>query len=160
MLRVHVAAIGKVKAGPERQLIERYGARFTDLARALGMSGIALHELSESPARRGEDRMAEEATRLASTIPHGAGTIVLDERGAPVDSAAFAALLRHARDRGQSDLVFVIGGADGLGPVLRAKADAMIGFGAMTIPHQLVRVLLYEQIYRAATLIAGHPYHR
>jgi 23S rRNA (pseudouridine1915-N3)-methyltransferase len=116
--------------------------------------------VAESRASTAELRKREEAALLARAMPEGAALILLDERGKTPDSPGFAATLARLRDDGRRDLVIAIGGADGLDPDLHAKADAVICFGRMTWPHQLVRIMAAEQLYRAATILSGHPYHR
>jgi 23S rRNA (pseudouridine1915-N3)-methyltransferase len=158
-MRLIVIAVGRLKQGPERELAERYRERFNDIGRKLGFRGIEIHEISESRAREAATRMAEEAAAISAHFPEKYGLIALDERGKSIDSAAFAAQLGRFRDAAK-DIIFVIGGADGLSPELRGKASRVMAFGAATWPHQMVRVMLLEQIYRAATILAGHPYHR
>ena len=159
-MRLLVIAVGRLKSGPERDLVERYRERFADMSRKLGFRGLEIHEISESRAREAPARMAEEAAAILSLIPAGAVVAALDERGKPVDSAAFAKQLGRWRDESTANVVFVIGGADGLSPELRRKMKTVFAFGQATWPHQLVRIMLMEQIYRAATILAGHPYHR
>ncbi|MBR1125447.1 23S rRNA (pseudouridine(1915)-N(3))-methyltransferase RlmH [Bradyrhizobium lablabi] len=158
-MRLVVIAIGRLKQGPERELAERYRERFDDTGRKLGFRGLEIHEIPESRAREAATRMAEEAAEISALIPEKHVLIALDERGKSIDSAAFAQHLGRFRDEAR-DVIFVIGGADGLSPELRRKAKLTIAFGAATWPHQMVRVMLLEQIYRAATILAGHPYHR
>ena len=158
-MRLIVIAVGRLKQGPERELAARYRERFDDIGRKLGFRGIEIHEISESRARDAATRMTEEAAAISAHFPEKYGLIALDERGKSIESAAFAQHLGRLRDAG-TDIIFVIGGADGLSPELRAKAGLTIAFGAATWPHQMVRVMLLEQIYRAATILAGHPYHR
>ena|SRR5215211_4430858 len=159
-MRLVVVAIGRLKQGPERELAERYAERFDDIGRKLGFRGLAIHEISESRARDAATRMAEEASAISALIPEKSVLVALDERGKNIDSAAFAQHLGRFRDQSVGNTIFTIGGADGLSPDLRRKAKLTIAFGAATWPHQLVRVMLLEQIYRAATILAGHPYHR
>jgi 23S rRNA (pseudouridine1915-N3)-methyltransferase len=158
-MRIIVIAVGRLKQGPERELTKRYRERFEDIGRKLGFRGLEIHEIAESRARDAATRMAEEAAAMAAHFPEKYGLIALDERGKSIDSTAFAARLGRFRDAA-TDIIFVIGGADGLSPELRGKASLVIAFGAATWPHQMVRVMLLEQIYRAATILAGHPYHR
>jgi 23S rRNA (pseudouridine1915-N3)-methyltransferase len=158
-MRLIVIAVGRLKQGPERELAERYRARFDDIGRKLGFRGLDIHEIPESRARDAATRMAEEAAAVTAHFPEKYGLIALDERGKSIDSAAFAQQLGRLRDAA-TDIIFVIGGADGLSPELRRKAKLTLAFGAATWPHQMVRVMLLEQIYRAATILAGHPYHR
>ena len=155
-----VIAVGRLKQGPERELAGRYHERFDEMARRLGFRGLAIHEIPESRARDTASRMAEEAAAISAKIPAKSVLVALDERGDSIDSAAFARHLGRWRDESVADTFFLIGGADGLSPDLRRKAKLRLAFGAATWPHQLVRVMLLEQIYRAATILAGHPYHR
>jgi 23S rRNA (pseudouridine1915-N3)-methyltransferase len=159
-MRILIVCIGRLKQGPERELADRYRERFVDAGRKLGFRGLDVAELAESRARDAATRLAEEAAAILAAIPEKAALVVLDERGKSLDSSSFAGRLGDWRDAQQQHAVFVIGGADGLSPELRRKADLAIAFGAATWPHQMVRVLLLEQIYRAATILAGHPYHR
>jgi 23S rRNA (pseudouridine1915-N3)-methyltransferase len=159
-MRLVVIAIGRLKQGPERELAERYRERFDELARKLGFRGLTIHEISESRARDAATRMAEEAAAISAQIPEKSVLVALDERGDSLDSAAFARHLGRWRDESVANTFFLIGGADGLSPDLRRKAKLRVAFGAATWPHQMVRVMLLEQIYRAATILAGHPYHR
>jgi len=158
-MQITIAAVGRLKAGPERLLVERYLERAGQTGRALGLT-VAVREFPESRAARAEERMAQEAATLMGVLPEGARLIVLDERGDTVTSEAFAQRLGVLRDGGLRDVVFAIGGADGHGEALRRRADQSLAFGAMTWPHQIVRLMLAEQIYRATTILSGHPYHR
>jgi len=155
-----IAAVGRLKAGPERELVERYLDRSASIGRSLGIREIELVEVRESRAREPKRRAIEEADAIATLIPDGAAVVVLDPRGENLASEQFAARLRAFRDAGRSALCFIIGGADGLAEGLRQRADISIAFGAATWPHQLVRIMSLEQIYRALTILSGHPYHR
>jgi len=161
-MKIVVVSIGRLKQGPERELAERYRERFEDIGRKLGFRGLEIHEIPESRARDTATRIAEEATAISALIPEKEkyALVALDERGKSIDSAAFALQLRRWRDEGVANTIFAIGGADGLSPDLQRKAKLRIAFGSATWPHQMVRVMLLEQIYRAATILAGHPYHR
>ncbi|MGL5448550.1 MAG: 23S rRNA (pseudouridine(1915)-N(3))-methyltransferase RlmH [Rhabdaerophilum sp.] len=159
-MKVDLVAIGKMKVGPERELALRYAERFKPVGKGLGLDGLRLVEIPESHARREDDRKAEEALALDTVISEGYRRVVFDERGTTMDSAAFAAFLGHWRADNQPGVAFVIGGPDGLASTVTARADLVIAFGRLTIPHQMVRVLVAEQLYRAATILAGHPYHR
>jgi 23S rRNA (pseudouridine1915-N3)-methyltransferase len=160
MMRLVVAAIGRLKDGPERALAERYRKRAEQVGRRIGFRSAEIVEIRESRAPERGKRMMEESIALANVIPSQAVTVILDERGDNLDSAALAALLRRWRDDGRSAAVFVVGGDDGLAESLRDKATIRLAFGAATWPHQLVRIMLLEQLYRAVTILAGHPYHR
>lgn len=159
-MRLVLIAVGRMKSGPERELVARYADRVTQAARSAGLTGFDLREIDESRARRPEDRKAEEAKAIRALLPAGARLVLLDERGKTPDSPAFAADLGRARDSGVPALVFAIGGPDGHDTDLRREAAGLIAFGAMTWPHQLVRVMAAEQLYRALTILTGHPYHR
>ena len=159
-MRIILAAIGRLKAGPERDLCARYMERAAASARSVGLTGVEFREIEEGRARRPEDRKAEEARAIRALIPAGARLVLLDERGKSVGSEAFAQDIGRVRDSGTSAFVLAIGGPDGFDPQLRAEAHQVLAFGAMTWPHQLVRIMASEQIYRAMTILSGHPYHR
>lgn len=159
-MKVDLVAIGKMKAGPERELVQRYAERFRPIGKGLGFDGLRILEISESPARRDDDRKSEEALALEGAIPEGYRRVVFDERGTTMESGAFAASLGRLRSENQPGIALVIGGPDGLAPAFAARADLVLAFGRLTVPHQLVRVLVAEQLYRAVTILAGHPYHR
>jgi 23S rRNA (pseudouridine1915-N3)-methyltransferase len=159
-MRLAVIAIGRLKQGPERELADRYRGRFDDIGRKLGFRGLEIHEIPESRARDAGRRISDEAAAILALVPEGSVLVALDEKGKNIDSAAFAGHLGRWRDESVGSTIFVIGGADGLSPELRRKAQLSVAFGAATWPHQIVRVMLLEQIYRAATILAGHPYHR
>jgi 23S rRNA (pseudouridine1915-N3)-methyltransferase len=159
-MRLIVVAIGRLKQGPERELADRYQKRFDDIGRKLGFRGIEMHEIAESRARDTATRVADEAAAMSAAIPERSVLVALDERGENMDSTGFAAHLGRWRDESVASAVFLIGGADGLSPDLQRKGRLRIAFGAATWPHQMVRIMLLEQLYRAATILAGHPYHR
>jgi 23S rRNA (pseudouridine1915-N3)-methyltransferase len=159
-MRLVVAAIGRLKDGPERELAERFRKRAEQSGRRLGFRDVEVIEIRESRAQDTGKRRLEESLALTNLIPDKAITIILDERGDSLDSATLANRLGRWRDDGKSAAVFIIGGDDGLAPALRDKASLKLAFGSATWPHQLVRVMLLEQIYRAMSILAGHPYHR
>jgi 23S rRNA (pseudouridine1915-N3)-methyltransferase len=159
-MRVVIAAVGRLKSGPERDLAERYLKRTAQVGRNLGLSAFDIIEIRESRADNAARRMLEESIAIANVIPERAVTVLLDERGETLPSAAFAGRLQAWRTEDKPSVVFVIGGADGLAPGLKEKSNLTMGFGAATWPHQLVRVMLLEQLYRAVTILSGHPYHR
>ena len=153
-----LVCVGRAKPGAERDLASRYLERAKAAGRPIGLA-IDSRELEESRARRPGDRKADEAKTILAEA--GAGRLIaFDEAGATLDSLGFAALLGGARDEGATALTLVIGGPDGLDATIRQRATAVIAFGAMTWPHQLVRIMAGEQIYRAVTILSGHPYHR
>ncbi|WP_299600032.1 23S rRNA (pseudouridine(1915)-N(3))-methyltransferase RlmH [uncultured Tateyamaria sp.] len=155
-MRVHICAVGRLRGGPESDLVSDYVTRFDRTGRALGLGPLTLTEVED---RRGGG-MAAEADLLRRALPKGAVLCCLDERGKVETSPAFAKRLSGWRDNGRGDVAFLIGGADGIDPSLRAEADHLLSFGAMVWPHMLVRVMLTEQLYRAASILAGSPYHR
>ncbi|WP_029041503.1 23S rRNA (pseudouridine(1915)-N(3))-methyltransferase RlmH [Cucumibacter marinus] len=158
-MRVTIAAIGRMKKGPETELVERYLARAKAGGKPLGLTGFDVTESPESRASSAEQRKAEEAEALSRPRSGHAKLIVLDERGKSISSEKLSATIGDWRDAGH-DLSVVIGGPDGLDHRLRETADLVLGLSALTWPHQLVRVLLAEQLYRVTTILAGHPYHR
>ncbi len=155
-MRLHLCAVGRLRAGPERDLVDDYLQRLERTGRPLGLGPVSEHEVED---KRGGG-MAAEGVLLARAVPEGAALCVLDERGKTLSSPEFAAVLAQWRDAGRQDAAIVIGGADGVDPALRARADLVISLGRMVWPHMLVRVMLAEQLYRAATILAGSPYHR
>lgn len=159
-MRLVLAAVGRMKSGPERDLVARYVERAAALGRSLGITDFAVREIEESRARRPEDRKTEEARALRALLPVGGRLILLDERGKTLTSDDFARQIGHMRDSSVPCVMLAIGGADGLDPALQAEAGLTLAFGAMTWPHQIVRILAAEQLYRALTILAGHPYHR
>ena len=159
-MKLTIAAVGRLKAGPEKLLADDYVKPAEGMGRKAGISAIRVQDFSESQASSAAARMAEEARILASAVPPRSFSIVLDERGKAVASEAFAGLMQRQLDHGSSDMTFVIGGPDGHAPETRERADLLLSFGPMTWPHRLVRVMLFEQIYRAVTIMTGHPYHR
>jgi 23S rRNA (pseudouridine1915-N3)-methyltransferase len=159
-MRIVVAAIGRLKQGPETELTERYRKRAAQTGRSLGLRDVEIVEIRESRAEDAGKRMIEESIALANIIPQGAAVVLLDPRGDSLDSAAIANQLSQWRAAARPAVVFMIGGPDGLAASLADKADVKLAFGAATWPHQIVRVMLLEQLYRATTILTGHPYHR
>ena len=159
-MRVLIAAVGRLKQGPERELAERYLKRAADLGRKNGLRAIEVIEVKESRADNLERRMLEESIAIANVLPERAVVVILDERGENLTSAALAGRMQAWQSAGKTAVAFILGGADGLAPSLRDKADMTVAFGAATWPHQLARIMLLEQLYRAITILAGHPYHR
>jgi len=155
-MRVHIAAVGRLRKGPERALVDDYLTRIDRTARALGLGPVSESQVEDKKG----GGMSAEAVLLDKAIPAGALLCILDERGRTMTSPDFADQLARWRDAGRQDLAFAIGGAEGLDPGFRNKADFALSFGAMVWPHMLVRVMLAEQLYRAASILAGSPYHR
>ncbi|MEM9579248.1 MAG: 23S rRNA (pseudouridine(1915)-N(3))-methyltransferase RlmH [Pseudomonadota bacterium] len=155
-MRVHICAVGRMRAGPERTLFDDYVQRFDRTGRNLGLGPLTVTEVDD---RKGGG-MRGEAELLKRALPDGALTCALDERGKLMSSPDFADMLAGWRDQGRGDVAFVIGGADGIDPELRSKTDAKLSLGKMVWPHMLARVMLSEQLYRAASILSGGPYHR
>jgi len=155
-MRVHLCVVGRLRAGPENELVADYLTRFDRSGRALGLGPARVVEVED---KKGGGKRAE-AALLRKALPEGAVICALDERGRVMTSPDFAGMLADRRDQGRGDLAFVIGGADGIDASLVAEADKVLSFGAMVWPHMLVRVMLAEQLYRAASILAGSPYHR
>jgi 23S rRNA (pseudouridine1915-N3)-methyltransferase len=155
-LRVTIVAVGRLRGGPEAELVADYLARFDRTARPLGLGPARVVEVED---RRGGGPAAEAALLLAA-LPKGATLAALDERGRTLSSPELAELMRRAADAGSRDLAFAIGGADGLDASIRDAADHRLSLGRMVWPHMLVRAMLAEQLYRAASILAGTPYHR
>lgn len=159
-MRLVIAAVGRLKDGPERDLFDRYRSRLEASGRALGWGPVQVSEINESRASDATSRQNEEADRLLAKAGEIGAKVVLDEDGRQFSSEAFARFMRDQREKGARSLAFVIGGPDGHGEKMLAGADLKLSLGAMTLPHMLARVLLAEQLYRAATILTGHPYHR
>jgi 23S rRNA (pseudouridine1915-N3)-methyltransferase len=159
-MRIVIAAVGRLKQGPERELAAAYRKRAEQVGRAFGLRDIEIVEIRESKASDVERRRVEESIAIANVIPERAVVVILDQRGSSLDSAALAASLREWRAEDRPAVCFIIGGADGLAASLQGQAKLRLAFGAATWPHQLIRVMLLEQLYRAGTILAGHPYHR
>jgi len=157
---VAVHAVGRMKAGPEQELAARYLDRFAKGGPAVGLEFSGTMEIAEGRAQSADERRRDEAGRLRVQIAKGAALIVLDERGKNLGSADLAERIGGLRDGGRRHLALVIGGPDGIDPALRGEAELVLSFGLLTWPHQLVRVMLAEQLYRVTTILAGHPYHR
>ncbi len=151
-MRITLAAVGRSKPGPARDLYEHYAGRL--------QWPLTLKEVEERRRLPPAALQEREGDLLLAALPAGARVVALDEGGKALTSKAFAALIGGWRDQGQRDVAFVIGGAEGLAPAVRRAADRILAFGPMTWPHMLVRALLLEQLYRAQTILAGHPYHR
>jgi 23S rRNA (pseudouridine1915-N3)-methyltransferase len=159
-MRLTLICVGKLKAGPERSLFERYLKRLTEGARRAGLAGVDLRELDQSRAHRPDERRAEEGRAILAAVPKGGALVLLDERGPPATSEEWARDIGRARDASRAAYAVAIGGPDGLDPSLGGAAHRILSFGPMTWPHQFVRVMAGEQLYRATTILAGHPYHR
>ncbi|MEM7519429.1 MAG: 23S rRNA (pseudouridine(1915)-N(3))-methyltransferase RlmH [Pseudomonadota bacterium] len=155
-MRVTICAMGRLRKGPEKELVDDYLQRFDRTGRQLGLGPATIAEVED----RKSGGMAAEADLLRRAIPTGATVCILDERGKVEPSPVFATRLAGWRDGGAGHLAFVIGGADGIDPDFKSEAAHALSFGKMVWPHMLVRVMLAEQLYRAASILARTPYHR
>ena len=158
-MKIEILAVGRLKDGPERELVSRYVTRARDMGRSLAVTGFDVVEFYESRAGRPQDRKSEEAQMIRQRLSDTT-FIALDSKGQSIDSEGMTKKIETLRDSGTRSLSFVIGGADGIDPALVKDAQSVIAFGAVTLPHQLARIILAEQLYRSMTLMSGHPYHR
>lgn len=159
-MRIEIAAIGKKRGGPETAMVGDYLDRARGVGRRIGFSDFALSELDAPKSLSSDALKKREGELLLKTVTDGAVVIALDERGENISSEKFAGVLERMRDDGAASAAFVIGGADGHGDDVRSRAARLVSFGAATWPHMLVRAMLAEQLYRAMTILSGHPYHR
>lgn len=159
-MRIVIAAVGRLKTEAERQLVDEYLKRFNGAGRSIGLGQAAVIDTPESRNANADLRKSEEAARLLKLAADSTAIAVLDGGGKALSSEAFASLIGRWRDGGTRTGVFLIGGPDGHGPEALARATIRLSLGPMTLTHGLARVVLAEQLYRAATILAGHPYHR
>ncbi|MEJ1119555.1 23S rRNA (pseudouridine(1915)-N(3))-methyltransferase RlmH [Phyllobacterium sp. CCNWLW109] len=159
-MRISVFAVGRMKSGPERELADRYLDRFKKTGASLGLEFSSVTEIVESRAQQADLRKQEESAQLLKALDAGGVLVLLDERGKTMASEVFASSIAKFRDEGKRQLLLAIGGPDGHDAALRERADLVLALGAMTWPHQIVRILVAEQLYRATTILSGHPYHR
>lgn len=159
-MRIIIAAVGRLKDGPERELFTRYAKRLDEQGRSLALGPLRLAELPEARASSAAQRRTDEASRLLEAASEAELKVTLDGAGKALTSDGLAKWLSGKRDGGVRTLAFLIGGPDGHGPPALASADFKLSLGPMTLPHGLARIILAEQLYRAATILAGHPYHR
>ena len=159
-MEIAVLAVGRLKSGPESELAARYLDRARKTGRGLGFRGFEVQELAEGRGARAAERILQEEEALLAALSKGGSVVCLDAGGELADSESFAAGLRRDAEAGVARTVLVIGGPDGLGEKILARSDRRLSFGRLTWPHQIVRILLAEQLYRAMTILSGHPYHR
>jgi 23S rRNA (pseudouridine1915-N3)-methyltransferase len=159
-MRLVIAAVGKLKDAEERGICERYAKRLSVSGKPFGFGPLEVIELNESRADNATARKADEAQRLLKAASAATLKIALDQKGRHYPSEIFAKLLGKQADSGVKTCVFLIGGPDGHGDEILSAADFKLSLGAFTLPHGLARVVLIEQLYRSATILAGHPYHR
>jgi 23S rRNA (pseudouridine1915-N3)-methyltransferase len=159
-MRLTILCVGRLKDDAERNIVRRYQQRLEQIGPPLGISGLAITELIEGKAQTAAGRKSSEAAELRKKIPENAQVAALDEHGKPFSSVELARWIGRQRDDGMREICFLIGGPDGLDPAIVGNSSLAICFGRMTLPHGLVRAVLAEQLYRAATILASHPYHR
>lgn len=159
-MRLLILAVGHARGTSEGALTDEFLTRAKNMGRGLGVPDVALEEIAVSKVREAPKRMQDEAERLAARVPNGAQVILLDARGKGMTSEDFADTIGALRDAGTKNMVFVIGGPDGLGTLPGIRPGRSLAFGPQTWPHLMVRAMLAEQLYRALTILAGHPYHR
>lgn len=159
-MRVEIIAVGRMKPGPEKELFDNFAKRFDGQGKALGLGPLSLTEVEEKKNLDRTELAVREGEKILNALPKGAKLIVLDERGRSLTSKEFSDKLSVWRDEGTPTCAFVIGGAGGLSDKVRNSADLKLSFGTQTWPHMMTRAMLSEQLYRAATILAGHPYHR
>ena len=158
-MKLQIVAIGKMKSGPEQELFERYFKRTRSMGLNLGFSDISVSEFSESRVSEINERKKSEAEQILNRCGQSV-VVALDEHGKDYSSVDFSRLLGGFRDEGIQQISFALGGPDGHGDKVLSYAKTKLRFGAMTWPHQIARILLIEQMYRAMTILARHPYHR
>ncbi len=152
-MKITILSIGKFRnQDPSRELFLEYQKRLS--------WKIELKELELKGNIQGEALKIKEGELLLSKVPGAAKIIALDEKGKMFSSPEFASVIKNYANQGNSELAFIIGGADGLSNELKQKADLILSFSKMTFPHLMIRSFLIEQIYRASTILSGHPYHR
>lgn len=160
-MQLIVFAVGRMKSGPERELTDRYLDRLAKAGGTVGLTLGGVTEIAESQARTAEQRRADESAKCLAAVRAAKGALIaLDETGAQWSSPQFADRLAALRDDAMGPLVLAIGGPDGHAPELLQEADHVLALGRLTWPHQLARMLISEQLYRATTILSGHPYHR
>jgi 23S rRNA (pseudouridine1915-N3)-methyltransferase len=159
-MRILIAAVGKLKDAEERAIQERYASRFNGAGKAIGLGPLSIRELPESRAATAVERKREESARLLKEAGAAELVVALDPGGRSLTSEAFAAFLGEKRDGGAKTCTFLVGGPDGHGKAALESAHLKLSLGSLTLPHGLARVVLIEQLYRAVTILSGHPYHR
>ena len=159
-MHITIIAVGRIKVGPERELIARYQKRIALAGKNLGLSGPDIIEINESKASSSDSRKSEEAKKIMDAVPDGAYVIALDEHGKNISSTSLSKKTLRLQEDGNRTIAFLIGGADGHGDLVLKRANFTLSFGQLTWPHQIARLLLVEQLYRITTIQSGHPYHR
>lgn len=151
-MNITLVAVGSIGRGPEHDLFEIYKKRM--------FWSLSTKEVGVKKRLSGDALKSAEAVAISSALPVGAAIIALDERGQNLTSRAFASRLEQFQVAGCSKIAVIIGGAAGLDDTIRLRADMLLSFGKLTWPHMMVRAMVAEQLYRAQTILSGHPYHR
>lgn len=154
-MRIKIVAAGKVRSGPEKELVDRYLGQFDKVGRNVGLGPSEIVEFDPASKVR-----ASVADRLFDDGASKRFVCLLDERGRELSSGEFARMLENRKSDGVKELAFLIGGPDGIASLHSDRANDAISFGRMVFPHKLVRAMLAEQLYRAASILGGQPYHR
>jgi len=159
-MRISILAVGKLKDAEERAISDRYVKRFNGAGRSIGLGPIDVRELNESRQPSADERKQDEAARLMKDQTPGTFIVALDPAGKSISSEVFARMLGEKRDGAVKTIAFLIGGPDGHGAQVLKSSGLILSLSLLTLPHGLARVVLLEQLYRAATILSGHPYHR
>ncbi len=159
-MRLTILSVGRLKRGAESGLFGEYSRRIDGAGKPIGAGPLKVTEVAQSRKGSAAERRRQEGQALIAKLGAGARLIVMDQGGKALSSAGFADYLAAMRDSGTGELAFVLGGPDGIGDEVVRAAEARLSLGPMTLPHGLARIVLAEQIYRALTILAGHPYHR
>ena len=154
-MKINICAIGRIKSSPEVDMVNDYVDRFERIGKNIGLGPIKIIEKESK-----KSGVLSEGKVLLASIPNNSIICILDEKGADLNSLAFAKTIEHWRDNLNLELSLVIGGAGGLSKEIKNKAHHSISFGKMVWPHRLIRVMITEQLYRAASIISGSPYHK
>lgn len=159
-MRLTLLVVGKLKKNATTMLFEQYYNRIHNIAKNIGITNVAVKEISESKENDASLRCIEEGKKLLALVNDGTRLIICDELGANLSSKEFSTQLQKEINIARHNIIFAIGGADGLSKEVKEAAHSSISFGKLTWPHQLARIMLAEQIYRAITIALNHPYHR
>ncbi len=159
-MQIFVAAIGRLKKGEELNLCKKYEKRISASGKSLGFTQFTHLDFDEDKNNQAQKRKQNEADKLLNSVPKGAVIVALDEYGKQFSSIDFSKKIANFRDDGHGKIAFLLGGADGHGQAVLERADLKLSLSKMTYPHQIARILLFEQIYRALTIMSNHPYHR
>ena len=160
IMQVTLFSVGKLKKNRTLELFEEYNKGLHGNLKLIGVHNYCIKEIPQSKESTAALRSEQEGKKLLSLVDNTTRLILLDERGENLTSREFASYLKKSIDDGVSNIIFSIGGTDGFCPQVRSRADKLISFGKLTWAHQLARIMLVEQLYRATTIILNHPYHR